>query len=57
MPQTAVTISVVLYKNDPIHIKELVKSVLASKVKVDIYFSDNSPTSELSKLIPTKCNV
>lgn len=57
MPQTAVTISIVLYKNDPIHIKELVKSVLASKVKVDIYFSDNSPTSELSKLIPSKSNI
>lgn len=50
--RTQLTISVVLYKNKPTQLYQLVKSLLACTVEIDVYFIDNSPTPELSASIP-----
>lgn len=49
---TPVTISIVLYKNNPTHINELVTSLMASTVSIEVYFCDNSPTPTLQTHIP-----
>ncbi|MBO3699316.1 glycosyltransferase [Roseivirga sp. E12] len=48
-----VTVSVVLYKNEPEVIKELCKSLLPSRALMDIHFIDNSPTNILKRSIET----
>lgn len=45
------TISIVLYKNDLIHIKQLMRSLLQCTLCLEVYFLDNSPTDELRSLI------
>ncbi len=43
-----VSCSVVSYKNKPIQIAQVLRSVVASKLNVDLYLVDNSPDDQLS---------
>lgn len=48
-----ITVSIVLYKNNPEHILQLCESLKQVKVPLEVYFIDNSPNEDLAKLIPT----
>ena len=52
-----ITISIVLYRNDPEHVIQLVKSITYSSITTDVYFIDNSPDNSLEKIIPTSANM
>ncbi len=43
------TISVVLYKNDPSHLEQLCNSLTTCNLEFKVHFFDNSPTDELSQ--------
>lgn len=45
------TISVVLYQNNPVHLEQLCNSLMLCALDIEVYFFDNSPTDELSKYI------
>ncbi|KYG79437.1 hypothetical protein AWW67_13795 [Roseivirga seohaensis] len=45
------TISIVLYKNNLIHIRKLMHSLLGCGLCPEVYFVDNSPTNELESYI------
>lgn len=47
-----VTISIVLYKNDPKHISQLCVSLMQTTTPLDVYFIDNSPSQHLAQYIP-----
>lgn len=48
-----VTVSIVLYKNNPEHISQLCLSLKETKVPLDVHFIDNSPNQNLAQHIPT----
>lgn len=47
----SLTISIVLYKNDLVHIKRLMSSLLECTLCLEVYFIDNSPTDDLGNHI------
>ncbi len=51
-----ITISVVLYKNSPLHIKQLSDSLLSTSLPIDVFFIDHSPTDSLKRNIPKEKN-
>lgn len=51
MSSRRLTISIVLYNNDPTHLEQLCNSLINSTLDSDVYFFDNSPTDALSQFI------
>lgn len=51
------TISVVLFNTDILEIENLLETLGGSKLKLKIFFIDNSPTAALSGAIPKKDNI
>lgn len=45
------TISIVLYKNDPVHLEQLCNSLFQCTLTPQVYFFDNSPTDKLSMCV------
>ncbi len=45
------TISVILYKNNPLHLEQLCNSLLMCSLNIQVFFFDNSPTNELARYI------
>lgn len=52
LDKSRLTISIVLYKNDIVHIERLTRSLLECTLSPKVYFIDNSPTKELATFIP-----
>mgnify|MGYP001800133002 CR=1 FL=1 len=48
------TISIVLYNNEPSHLKQLIHSLLECTVDIEVYFIDNSPGPNLAQHIPDR---
>lgn len=55
--QAILSVSLVLYKNDPILVQQVILSIINSPIKVQIFIFDNSPTPVLANLFTKIDNV